>query len=523
MRITAVHHEMIITILQLANEKDRDKLARYIQSSSFDLEEQMRVLHTLLYHGILEPAFLLAHCLEEKGCKDWLISIALCFGGLFSCDQPRLVRGIALLQEQTTGFSWEQRQDIFDIIDRVLTQRATFHAIPLLEPEMVYLLEICKAGLPLFRSLFDGTAPVPVLTLEKMRGEGSGVRIPFAGEARPVGQGGRRSVVLHMADTYILHRLSVAMQAYGWQVAHHPTANTPPQETLVEHFRRTEVELLLLRLDQIVAGGDAFCQILEQLRREQPALKIVALSLDSWTIQPEMESAAPGIETNPLAQHCLPLIDGIWCSDSPRLSAWKHPLFAGKLLHAPLPHAGHLGPPDPALRPGMHYVGAIKHAPQWHRLFWQVSTKHLGLPVSYREHPFMEATDPLSQTRSAPASGMDSLLQYERHKKFLHDATVVLNLTRKKNLKCIVNHRSFEAPLNGALLVQEYTPDMHTFFIPGEHYLEFNSLAELAAIARFLVERPEEAEQIRRCGSAFAREHYNDNQLIGYLDKFLWH
>ena len=64
--------------------------------------------------------------------------------------------------------------------------------------------------------------------------------------------------------------------------------------------------------------------------------------------------------------------------------------------------------------------------------------------------------------------------------------------------------------------------DMYHFFVPGEHYLEFSTLPELAALIRFVREHPAEAEVVRQQGHAFVKERYSDEKLIGYLDKALF-
>ena len=82
--------------------------------------------------------------------------------------------------------------------------------------------------------------------------------------------------------------------------------------------------------------------------------------------------------------------------------------------------------------------------------------------------------------------------------------------------------RTFEVPLCGALLVQEVSPLTHHYFIPGEHFLEFSTISELVGVMRFINEHREEAEEIRRCGNAFARERYNDAQMVAHFDHFLY-
>ena len=62
---------------------------------------------------------------------------------------------------------------------------------------------------------------------------------------------------------------------------------------------------------------------------------------------------------------------------------------------------------------------------------------------------------------------------------------------------------------------------MDYYFVAGEHYLEFTTFAELRAIARFLLDRPDEAEEIRSQGAAFAGERYNAYSIVGSLDRHL--
>jgi spore maturation protein CgeB len=86
----------------------------------------------------------------------------------------------------------------------------------------------------------------------------------------------------------------------------------------------------------------------------------------------------------------------------------------------------------------------------------------------------------------------------------------------------IVTGRTFEAILAGALLAQEANPDMDYYFVSGEHYLSFSTFPELRAIARFIAEHPDDAEHIRRTGNAYGKATYNDDKLIGHLDRRLF-
>ena len=62
---------------------------------------------------------------------------------------------------------------------------------------------------------------------------------------------------------------------------------------------------------------------------------------------------------------------------------------------------------------------------------------------------------------------------------------------------------------------------MDYYFVAGEHYLEFTTFAELARNRAFLLDRPDEAEEMRSQGTAFARERYNAYSIVGSLDRHL--
>ncbi|MEO5339773.1 MAG: glycosyltransferase [Magnetococcus sp. MYC-9] len=515
------------TMLHLHTEQKMDALARHMADDSLSLEHRLSVLDALLRQRELWLAFVFALSLEATGHQHWLISLSLSFGGLLYGSRSEHTRAIPLLREQCQGFAIEQREQAFTIISAVMADQIRLRASePNAEKDMVYLLEICKAVIPSLRTWFDWTASVPDVTPETLRQQKIAAApptlYPLPANRRP------RRVVLSMPDSYFVHRLQTAMLTYGYQVTVRYISGGSGTDLLVDPIsviklcQMTGAELLVLRADQMMAHLILFHAMLIRLRQLMPDLKIMLVSIDSWTLQAGLEGERPIISIDPFYVRVLSLLDGIWESDSPFLETWNLPVFSNKVLHAPLPHAGHIGPPDPPMLARMSYIGSVHSTVHWHRSFWQLATRLLNVPVEYQQHSFVDTAGFAKKESEESMKGVHSLITYNNHKAFIHRSTVIVNLTRKPNLACIVTNRSFEVPLNGALLVQEFAPGMHHYFTPGEHYLEFRSVAELSAIARFIAEHPEDAEEIRRCGSAFAREHYSDEKLIGYLDKFLW-
>ena len=237
--------------------------------------------------------------------------------------------------------------------------------------------------------------------------------------------------------------------------------------------------------------------MITQIRQSNPSLKVIGCSIDSWFLTETLITTAP-------------YLDLIWTSVDASIPVWNHPALANKVLKAPLPIAGNEKRPDIPLIPNMLFIGTAMQSLT--RMLWLATASHLGLPV---------------QTRTSSQyvdDGLPAVESYSRYAQSYYESTCVINFTVRDYPPPThyVNWRTFEGILCGALLVQEAGPDTYHYFIPGEHYLEFSTLSELTAIARFITDNRDEAEEVRRRGNDFARAHYSDEKLIGYIDKWLY-
>ncbi len=507
-------------------------LTQLFVAQSYAIGEMLSLLRDLMRRKppLLEAAFLLARLLDHVEERHWLISVALSIGGLWRGMRREYQRGLLQLQELSPSLSYQQRNEIYTMVIAplmvALLQAKEAEADKELHRAM---LEIGKAVVPMLGEVFAQEGEVARLTRESLRSlaaERGGARLSFALPVRP--QQARR-VVLFMIDSYIVYRLETAMQAYGWQVTVRLLSEQSDGGWLLSELyeaialcQQVRAELFVIRFDQIMQGRQVAHDLLLLMRERLPDVKIVALSLDAWTINQNLPGDVLPLQFHEKVYGILEVLDAVWLSDVPLLGIWEEVPFRGKVLRTPLPHGEYFGPPDPPLARVLRYFGNRLHPEFWYRNFWPLVTEEKNLPIIYQQHRFLDAQGYFDQGRCQLTRGEEALRTYSGHKRGLHEATVVMNMTRKANLQCIVTHRSFEVPLNGGLLVQEYTPEMHCYFTPGEHYLEFGSVGGLGEICRLLVEEPEWAEEIRRCGSAFARAHYNDEKLIAYLDCFLW-
>ncbi|KAF0110736.1 MAG: hypothetical protein FD149_2613 [Rhodospirillaceae bacterium] len=98
----------------------------------------------------------------------------------------------------------------------------------------------------------------------------------------------------------------------------------------------------------------------------------------------------------------------------------------------------------------------------------------------------------------------------------------IVSFSMRPDMVSMAVGRSYEVLNAGSLLVQEASDDMDYYFIAGEHYIEFSTFSDLRAIFRFLETNPEEAEDIRRRGFEFAKQHYSDENIIGNLERVLF-
>lgn len=502
-------------ILQLDATNDIDGMVRYIQDGEHRPDDLVQAIYGLLLARALRPAYLMAMFLANRGHGSAIVAIAVAAGGLAFGNAVEEARGLALLRAQADALSPGERTNLYTgllepVIKSLLesTLRTSDH------PLTLRILDILKAGAPLFRTIFDMDAAVPDLTLDELRRQGRAqsrlITYPSPPPSAP--RPPRRAVIAIRELFFPNHpgsrpldlgpRLVAAMEGYGWQ----PRFYGMPCRNLIDEYR-TIAELCrahaaeVLVLDDNLMEADyarpARTAMIARLRQELPDLKIVSILFDTWVLDRAVMTEA------------LAGVDCVWETTSPSLPLWREPAFAGKLLHMQVPHAGNDAEPSAPLDGRLSFCGGVKGY-NWHRAFWLAAASELGLPVSPR----------LSTHQSDGLPALESYALYMRH---FRAAPCALNLSMRSDQTCIVTGRSFETIVGGSLLVQETTPDMDYYFISGEHYLQFSTLADLRAVVRFLATHPDEAEEIRRAGNAFARERYGDDTLIGYLDCRLFH
>lgn len=501
------------TIFHLDASENIPGLVEFIQDKAHDPNELLSATLQLLSKVRLRSASTLAMTLANSGYGHPIISIARSIGGIIHNTPEEVTQGLANLPTQMHLLSVEQQATLYNqVMTPVLSQLLTTAVRNADNPQILQVLEVLKASIPQMQTIFNENSIVPPLSAEGMRHQGQvqSQLITYLSPPPNAPRARRRVVIAMRASTAIDQawarpsmvgiRLKTAMDTYGWQAKLYSMTcldMADEYQVIAETCRRHDAELLILDDDKMIGPGKVLrAKMLSQLRQEMPSLKVAGLLHDTWSIDPA------------ILTETTPFLDLLLNTTSPSFPLWKDPLFSHKVLNIPMPHAGYSATPDQPLLPKLLFAGSITPL-NWHRAFWLSAAERLGLPIE--------------KSLSTPHPGnLSALESYALYMQKLTNATCCLNLTMRPNQTCVVLDRSFEVILSGALLVQETTPDMHHYFVAGEHYLEFSTLAELAAVTQFIVENREEAEEIRRRGHAFAREQYNDEKLIRYIDKHLY-
>jgi hypothetical protein len=499
-------------VLRLDASGRHREIASYIGAIKNLPEVPHNVFMMLLEQRYFE-AYTLAKLLMVNGVYNPVLSLAQSIGGVLFGNLADAQYGVATLTALIDNATPDQqrllgREAVHPVIARLVLTSAAVH-----DPAVALtLLEIYKAGMVEMRTIFDWSLedrrPDPAEWSRQGR-----ERANLIAWASPPPGAPRRPVrtLVAMRERMFPSRpdsrlfdfgplIAAAMVEYGWRADFYPMSiiNTVNDYTdIIQKCQNEDIDVLFLD-DYVVLESsyhglrDAVLRRLHELR---PAMKIVAIHLDPW-----MVDAATMISTSgPL--------DGLW-APHPTMPMWDHPALADKMLFMPFPLAGRCAPPKTPLPPKLTFAGGIMGY-NWHRAFWVAGRTH-GLEMDTILSSHMD-------------DGLSPVESHARYMARLEGTGCSVNFSMRPDLTRLQTARVFETVLAGALLVQEETPEIDSYFIAGEHYLRFETVRDLRAIAKFVAEQPEEAEAIRQRGNAFAREYYSDDKIIGYIDRKLFY
>ncbi|MBF0612056.1 MAG: glycosyltransferase family 1 protein [Magnetococcales bacterium] len=501
---------------RLESLKDDRLLVETTEQYLADPGQLVSALFPLLLSHNYKAAYLIAKTLLAHQIEAYpMIHFARAFGGMIVGNIEDEIQGSQEFARCMDMIAPEHQATYYQSILDPLFLPLIGNCFHLGHKGMVMrLLEFLKAGSPLLRSIFDFSLPILPLNQNELRRRGwEKAKLLNYPQPPPGPRPVRRAVVAirelifpHLPQSRLLDlgpRTAAAMNAYGWQTHFHPVVDYLNMEreyrALLEICRQQKTELLVL--DDMQSEDSLTLHerstFIAQLRQELPDLKIAVVFFDTWMVTPQFL-----IDTATIADVILEVT-------SPSLPVWQHPACRNKVLHVQLPHAHAFPPPTTPLRQRPLFLGSVMKY-NYHRALWLSAIEHFQLPID-------------SSQSSHEGDGKSALESYGLYLQRLRETTCSLNLTMRMDLSRIVTGRCFETLLTGSLLIQEHTPDMDYYFVAGEHYLEFHNVAELASITNFILQQPQEAEEIRRRGYEFARDNYSDDKLVGIIDKFLFY
>lgn len=457
-------------------------------------------------------AYTVARLVTANGVYNPVLSLAQAVGGLLFGSAGDMQFGMSSLAALVDRATPEQQRFLGQDVVHPVIEQLIFSADVQDPAFALNLLDIYKAGAPQLRSIFNWEAeiPTPDPAAWQRQGFAKAKLVPLAGPApgaprvpRKVLIAMRERVFPKKADSRIFDfglLIAAAMKAYGWDAEHFAMKYfdlADDYRQIADLSERLGVDALLID-DHIIAetpNQSARAAMLQRLRAARPGIKIVAIHLDPWAIAADVFVSASS------------QMDALW-APHPTMPAWQHPALAPKMLFMPFPLGGDCPAPKSPLPQRLTFTGAALGY-NWHRVFWAAGVSR-GLEMNLK----------LSQHID---DGLPPLESHARYMAAIEKAGSSVNFSMRPNMSRVLTARAFESIMAGALLVQEETDEIHSYFVAGEHYLSFDSVADLKSIARFIKERPEEAEAIRKRGNAFARERYSDEKIIGYLDRQLFH
>ena len=501
--------EFIDTVIAFDSKGDMTGLMNYFNKNRPTIHELLLCLQSLLRERHFSAAYLLSMSVHGRAREIVLIQLVQAAGGLLFDNLEDEANGIEGLGRAVDALPPSERDSFYTDVVR----GTTTHLLNIMWgakdlPRVMRVLKILQAAVPRMRAVFDLDAEPTPIDLRQMRARIIDFHPPAPGSARRPHRGVvaiRNAFVSQKPDSRILEVnacLVFAMQSYGWHAVHYPIMACSDFESeyreiaaLCEHEQADLLffdDHVFIDKDPVLHGRNA---MITQLRQTLPDLKVVAIHFDPWML-PES-----------FLVEILDAVDAVWTC-CPHLPIWRHSGLWNKAIFAPLPKFGIVLEPSTPIAPRMRFRGGIKGY-NWHRMFWMAASLGHGLPIEWQLSTHM-------------ADGLSPQESYAVYMKETAGSGCTINFGMRPDMTSMATGRSFEALAAGTLLVQEASDDMDYYFIAGEHYIEFSTFSDVRAIFRFLETNPEEAEDIRRRGFEFSKQHYSDENIIGNLERVLF-
>lgn len=155
-----------------------------------------------------------------------------------------------------------------------------------------------------------------------------------------------------------------------------------------------------------------------------------------------------------------------------------------------------------------NFTGSVQgYSPN--RMYWLLEFIGCNIPVD------------LCITSPSTDDGLEPLDSQRIYAEILAATHSAINLTTRRDGSRPPNGRAYEVISLKRLLVQEACPVFNSYFVKGEHFFEFSSIDELAAIVDFLKVHPKTAKTITANAYNFYKQNYSCRKLAEHFQVFL--
>lgn len=291
-------------------------------------------------------------------------------------------------------------------------------------------------------------------------------------------------------------RIQKCLASQGWDVGLLSPDSMQAFSTS-ETFDFALIDIALL--NALISPDDSALEVLKRIRRN--FRKIIVIEPDPWSS-----------DHTALFEEVIDQVDFVWGFTSD-WSLLSEPGFSGKAILFP-----NVGGFDDMIsdldslgdwsRCSFGFVGSIG-IPNLPRIYWALESLHRKLPIKY------DITEP------GRDDGMSREASLNSYAKLLASSHVGVNFVKRLDGTRILTGRTLEIVSLKRLLLQERCPAMNSYFVEGEHYLDFSDIDGLCTAIEFIEGHPKTARLIAREGHDYYMQHYSGRKLVEHFQVLL--
>jgi hypothetical protein len=153
------------------------------------------------------------------------------------------------------------------------------------------------------------------------------------------------------------------------------------------------------------------------------------------------------------------------------------------------------------------FRGSIEHV-NLSRFYWKSALSKIGV-CDFNDH----------QHKNDGLSAQQSFIKYLEG---IATGAACLNFSMRGNGERVITGRAFESIAIGKTLLQEFASNASNYFIPDEHFYEFNNIEELLSLLDRMNSDPCAFYKRASSGSSFWDARYADRMLVRHFAKIFF-